>query len=152
MPTKRLKLPTVLFFIPAWAFVYCANKETQTAQCFVLLHLCVPLFIMPTKRLKPPTVLFFISVCACVYCANKETQTAHCFVLHLSVCLYLLCQQRDSDCPVFCSSSSLCANSLSCQQWDSDCPIMCHEHDLVYLWNILQSNSHHSLTLIVHVS
>ena len=100
VPAKRLRLPCVLLFMSECAFGYCANKETQTALCFVLLRLCVPLFIMPTKRLKPPTVLFFISakrlklptvlffisVCAFIYCANKEIQTAVCFVLlHLCV-------------------------------------------------------------------
>ena len=74
---RRLRLPSVSFFfrlpcvslfISECAFVYHASKETQTAMCFVLLHLSVPLFIVPTRRLRLPHILLFITVCAFVYC------------------------------------------------------------------------------------
>ena len=109
VPTKRLRLPHILLFITVCAFVYCAKKRDSDCPVFWCSSLCVPLFIVPAKRLRLPGVLLFMSECAFGYCANKETQTAPCFLLlHLCVCLCLSYQQRDSDCPVFCSSSSEC--------------------------------------------
>ena len=96
VPTKRLRLPCVLFICEC-AFVYCASKETQTALCFVIyLTVCLCLSCQPAK--KTQTTQCFLLL-----------QTALCFVIYLWVCLCLSCQQRDSDCHVFCSSSSQCA-------------------------------------------
>ena len=127
---------------------YPVFPSSSDCPVFCYLSLSVPLFIMPTKRLGLPCVLFFfISVCAVVYCTNKETQTAPYFVVHHCMCLCLLCQKRDSDCPEFCYlclsvplfivptkrlrlpcvlfffiSVCLC---LSCQQRDLNHPLFC---------------------------